>query len=295
VFVLATARSYSSVITAMVGQNPGLAGLPELKLFRYRSVGELEASLPRAWRERGVTHRSPGAVRAVAQLVYGDQSAGAVARAQAWLTERAHWSGADVMDVLQARISPRTAVEKSPENVMTPGAFGRLSAAYPRARYLHLVRHPASTVRSMTEHWRRTMLEEPSARLQESFVHGWLDVHQRVLRLGRTVSSGRYLRMRAEDVLNDPATRLRSIARWLGVPADDHAVALMRHPEASPFARFGPAGVTGGSDPGFLGDPVPRRAVLPRTLGQPAGWTGDPALWSTAAALAARLGYGDDA
>jgi hypothetical protein len=276
----------------MIGQNPQLAGLPELKLFLYRTVGELEASLPASWRDRGVTHRSPGLVRAVAELIFGDQSAGSVIDAQAWLQERAHWSGADVLDVLQAHILPRTVVEKSPENVTTPTAFRRLSTAYPMARYLHLTRHPASTLHSMLEHWRRTMLEEPPEDLQVSCVASWLDVNQRILRFG-ALNGDCYLRIRAEDVLNEPAAQLRSIASALGVRADDDAVAAMSHPESSPFARLGPrcTGVTGGSDPEFLRSPVPRRAVLPHSLDQPTGWTGPPALWSTAAALAAQLGY----
>ena len=76
VFVLTTARSYSSVVTAMIGQHPALTGLPEL--FCYPTIGELEASLPSYWRERGVTHRSRGLVRAVAQLEYGGQQLGDV-------------------------------------------------------------------------------------------------------------------------------------------------------------------------------------------------------------------------
>jgi len=55
----------------MIGQHPELAGLPELKLFRYRTIGELERSLPPYWIERGFTHRSPGLVRALAQLEFG--------------------------------------------------------------------------------------------------------------------------------------------------------------------------------------------------------------------------------
>lgn len=293
VFVLATARSYSSVVTAMIGQNPQLAGLPELKLFSYRTVGELEASLPALWRDRGVTHRSPGLVRAVAEFLFGDQSGRSVTSAGAWLKERARWSGADVFDVLQAHVSPRAAVEKSPENVATAVAFRRLSAAYPRARYLHLTRHPASTLYSMQEHWRRTMREEPPEGLQVSCVASWIDVNRRILRCGATLPPDRYVRIRAEDVLNDPVMQLRSIARALGVRADDDAVTAMTHPETSPFARFGPrcTGVTGGGDPGFLRSPTPRRAVLPQSLDQPMGWAGDQALWSMAASLAAELGY----
>jgi hypothetical protein len=69
----------------------------------------------------------------------------------------------------------------------------------------------------------------------------------------------------------------------------------MRHPENSPFARFGPrgSGVIGGHDHGFLRDPVPRRAELPTSLERPEGWIGEPQLWRRAEALARRLGYAD--
>ena len=50
---------------------------------------------------------------------------------------------------------PRVVVEKSPENVATDAALKRLASAYPRARYLHLTRHPITTQRSMVEHWNR--------------------------------------------------------------------------------------------------------------------------------------------
>jgi hypothetical protein len=293
VFVLATARSYSSVITAMVGRNPDLAGLPELKLFLYRTVGELDASLPAAWRARGAAHRSPGLVRTIAEFLFGDQSAGSVTRAQTWLRERAHWSGADVLDVVLARIGPRATVEKSPENVMTPAALRRLSAAYPRARYLHLTRHPVSAVRSMEEHWERVMPGEPSRNLRLSCIASWVDINQRLLSFGASLDDGRCLRVRAEDVLNGPAEWLRLIARGLGVRADEDAVAAMCHPEASPFACFAPActGVTGGADPGFLRSPVLRGAVLPETVAQPPGWKDDRGLWPAVTTLAAHLGY----
>ncbi len=103
------------------------------------------------------------------------------------------------------------------------------------------------------------------------------------------------LRVRAEDVLNDPDGQLRAIAEWLGLRADAGAIAAMRHPEASPFARPGPAGsgVIGGYDPGFLNDPIPRRVEIPSTVEQPSDWRGEPRLWRTAVELAHRLGYGE--
>ena len=84
IFVLATARSYSSVVTTMIGQHPELAGLPELKLFCYGTIGELEVSLPRFWIDRGIEHRSPGLVRALVQLEFGGQQSDRLALARAW-------------------------------------------------------------------------------------------------------------------------------------------------------------------------------------------------------------------
>ena len=64
VFVLAPARSYTSVISAMVGQHPDLVGLPELKLFSYPTIRELEdvaAVLDRARRHPSKPWPGPSA------------------------------------------------------------------------------------------------------------------------------------------------------------------------------------------------------------------------------------------
>jgi hypothetical protein len=295
VFVLAPPRSYTSVIATMIGQHPDLAGLPELKLFAYRTVGELEASLPAYWIERGFTHRSPGLVRALAQVEFGDQTPASLGAARAWLRARPHWSGADVLDVLLRRLAPRVAVEKSPENVATAAALRRLASAYPHARYLHLTRHPVATQASLARHLLRTVPEHPRLGEPMAGIAAWHGVHARIVRFVATLPAGRFMRVRAEDVLNDPAPQLKAIADWLGLRADDAAIEAMRHPEASPFARFAPSesGVIGGHDHGFLGDPVPRRAEVPATVAPPPGWHGAARLWRRAAALARRLGYGE--
>ena len=297
VFVLAPPRSYTSVIAAMMGQHPDLAGLPELKLFAYPTVGELEASLPDYWIARGFTHRSPGLVRALAQYQFGDQAPKNLLRARKWLAARAHWSGTQILDVLLARLAPRAGVEKSPENVATDAALHRLAAAYPRARYLHLTRHPVATQASMVAHANRTVPEYPLAGQPMAGIAAWRDVHARILRFAAKLPAGCVMRVRAEDVLNDPEPQLRAIAQWLGLRSDKAAIAAMRRPEASPFARPGPAGsgVIGGYDPAFLEDPVPRRVELWPNVERPPGWHGEARLWRATIALARRLGYGDAA
>ena len=296
IFVLATARSYSSVVVTMIGQHPELAGLPELKLFCYRTVRELEASLPQFWIERGITHRSPGLVRALAEFEFGSQTVESLSMARSWLHDRLHWSGADVLDVLLSRLSPRSAVEKSPENVLSDAALKRMSKAYPKARYLHLTRHPVTTQRSVEDHWRRTVSSRPRNGEPMSTIGSWYDTHRRILNFSLTLPPHRYMRVRAEDVLNDKAAQLRAIACWLGLRCDDEAIESMKHPEASPFASFGPeeSGIVGGHDHGFLRDPVPHCVEVPRSLTPPEGWSAPPSIWRMVSDLANRLGYFDE-
>jgi hypothetical protein len=279
----------------MIGQHPDLAGLPELKLFWCETIRELEASLPRYWIERGVTHRSPGLVRAVAEFEFGEQTPESLSAARAWLRDRLDWSGADVLDVLLLRLFPRVAVEKSPDNILNDAGLARMDAAYPKARYLHLTRHPVTTQRSIQEHRNRTVPSHPQEGEPMSGIGSWYDIHRRILRFAARLPADRYMRVRAEDVLNDANSQLCAIAAWLGIRADDNAIEAMQHPEASPFARPGPmtSGVTGGNDPSFLRDPIPHHAEIPCKLEPPQGWVADPSIWKMVADLANRLGYFD--
>jgi hypothetical protein len=295
VFVLAPARSCSSVVAAMVGQHPELAGMPELKLFCCPTVGALAATLPKYWIDRGLTHRSPGLLRALAELKFGDQGPASLAAARVWLNARADWSGADVLDVLMARLDPRVAVEKSPENVESEASLARMADAYPRARYIHLTRHPVTTQRSMVRHQRRTTPEFPPRGEPMSGIASWFQAHERILEFCAGLPDDRRLRVRAEDALNDPDREMGRIAAWLGVSADPEALEAMKHPEDSAFARLGRSGgvAAGGNDPGFLADPRLRAVELPQSLAPPPGWSLGLSVWRCVADLARALGYRD--
>jgi hypothetical protein len=277
----------------MIGQHPQLFGFPELKLFSYNTICELESSLPRYWLKRGVKHRSPGLVRALAQLQLGDQQPNSLVSALRWLQDRPHWSGSDVFNSLLRHISPRDAVEKSPEHSATDAALTRLASAYPRARYLHLTRHPIATQRSMQEHWKRVVPDCGFRGQPMAGIASWVEIHCRILRFAATLPASSYLRARAEDVLNETPSELRRIAEWLRIRTDEESIEAMCHPERSPFATLGfpESGVSGGCDPNFLSDPIPHQVEAPRTLRQPSGWTGNSSLWDAAVDVANRLGY----
>jgi hypothetical protein len=277
----------------MIGQHPECAAFPELKLFAYRTIEELEASLPRYWSDRGITHRSPGLVRSIAQFEFGDQCPGSLLAARAWLRDRRHWTGAHVLDVLLEHVSPRTGVEKSPENVMDDAGLERLVSSYPNARYLHLTRHPVTTQRSMQEHLHRTVPDFAIPGQPMSGVAAWVQTQCRILRLAATLPAARYRCVRAEDILNDPRAQLASIAAWMDIQTSRDAIEAMLHPEKSPFATLGSAetGIVGGNDHQFLRDPIPHPAEVLPALDAPDGWVGNSSLWEITVEIAVRLGY----
>ncbi len=126
-----------------------------------------------------------------------------------------------------------------------------------------------------------------------SGIASWVATQCRILNFASTLPRDRYRRVRAEDVLNDTRSQLRSIAAWLGIRDDEAAIEAMTHPEMSPFASVGPAdsGIIGGNDPTFLRDPIPRPVEVLHSLDQPPGWVADSSLWQMVVEVSSQLGY----
>jgi hypothetical protein len=84
------------------------------------------------------------------------------------------------------------------------------------------------------------------------------------------------MRLRGEDIINYPDRYLREIAEFLGLRTDPEAIEQMKHPERSPFARFGPANARLGNDPHFLEHPVLHtNGTRPQRLEGPLKWRMD--------------------
>jgi hypothetical protein len=291
VFVLAPARSNSSVVSTMIGMHPRLYGFPELALFRAETVRGLLVNLP-GFRGLAPEKRTSGLIRAIAQLHEGCQDMPATLRARAWLRERSDWHVAWVLDHLLEGVRPAIGVEKSPEDSNRADYLARLHRAYPRARYVHLTRHPVTTVESMHAAWATAHLwDVPDELLHAQLLGYWYFQHRRITSFTESLPTGRWMRIRSEDVLNDPRPSLGRICAWLGIDSGETSIESMLHPERSPFARIGPPGALGGNDPGFLTDPVPRSTRLPGSLDLDGGWLVDPWMHLAVVELAAKLGY----
>jgi hypothetical protein len=253
-------------------------GLPELNLFVAGSMRERSGLIDR------LPTMNDGLLRATAQVIAGEQTSQTIALARQWLAVRAESSCTGVFHELAAFLDPRVPVEKSPMTVLHAEYLQRLRREVPRARYLHLVRHPRTQGESMWNFggmyagWRLGAIdyatEPPSLDVQLA----WYRLNMNIITFLDGVARDLQIMLRGEELLADPDKYLREIAEWLGLRTDVQAIESMKHPERSPFACIGPSGAQFGNDPDFLANPKLRKGP-PRTRGfdGPVPWRRDGA------------------
>jgi hypothetical protein len=177
---------------------------------------------------------------------------------------------------------------------------------------MHLVRHPRGYGTSVLEylrlheeaglipaqgHWLLRMITQsersdgvdPPGDPQ----HAWYKLNKTVCEFLESVSPENKLQVRGEDMLSEPDTWIRKITTWMQLRGDDDAVEATKHPERSPYARFGPQNAMFGMDYLFLKDPIlrPNRA-RPHSLDGPLPWRTDGAGFAPYVIdLARRFGY----
>jgi hypothetical protein len=316
--LLGPARSYTTVVTAMLGQHPQLYGFPETHLLVTRTLAEWSAVFSGKFVHRGFfcKHSRAGLLRLVAELIMGAQTEAAIRFAQLLLMARMHQPSSEIFRELALHVFPRTPIDKSPLIVQDPRSLRLVHRAFPNARFLHLTRHPQSHGRSMLR-----LADEMQAvlgmhaplpseiRASPALPHymcrtrtgiavvdpqiKWYREHLNILGFLADVPGSRQLRLRGEDLLTNPDAVLRKITLWLGLRCDRDALDRMRHPERWAFAGVGPPSARFGNDPSFCRNPVLR-------LGRPGRESlDDPVSWRASRApinrhvrrLAEQLGY----
>ncbi len=275
--ILAPPRSFTSAVCAMLGQHPEMYGLPEVNLFVAETMRERQAAVSHP---RFAQH---GLLRVVAQLFGGEQTVQTVAQAQRWIEQRADHSWVSVLEELSERVAGRTLVDKSPRTVTRCEYMWRARRAFPRARFIHLLRHPRAQGESL---WKLggplagpglNALDYASEPPSVDYQKAWYLLNMNIVTFLDGVPPEQYLRLRGEEILADPDTHLRQIAQWLGIRADKEAIEAMKHPEGSPYACLGPMNAQFGNDPNFLQAPAlrPGRGRVKQSLEGALSWRTD--------------------
>jgi Sulfotransferase family len=275
VFILAPPRSYSTVTVAFLAGHPQIYGFPELLIFSAETLADILAGKrrfsaargktpPRSARDRAV--RLTGPLRAIAELHEHSQQHDAIERAKEWFLDRAEWPTERLFDYLIGLVRPSVALEKSPDTVMTDENLRHCLETYPRARYIHLTRHPVAAQRSIQENLGYLIPESSVKWRIASAASMWYLGHLRVARALSELPSDRWFRLRAEDLLCSPSAWARRILNWLGLACDDDIISQMMRTEQWQFAGTGKSGTLFGGDHKFMLAPqlraIPELAVV---------------------------------
>ncbi len=314
--ILCPLRSFSSVVSCMLGEHPEAYGFPELNLFVAETIGSLleyHRNLDRP--------RWDGLLRTLAQLHEGLQTEDAIMNARVWLQNRKKWTTKALFDYLLEHVDPKMGVEKSPATVMQVQDLERAYRMYSKAHFLHLTRHPisagksiqnqlqikAQAVKNKIDNLEKSSSEnsdedEPVEAIKRRFKLNvdklidphkiWLTAHQNIVRFTDSLPPGQSMRIKGEDLLSDPDLYLPQISEWLGLSTDLPAIQSMKHPETSCYACFGPVGAKFGNDYKFLEEPKLRVGKVKEPLIKDSKHlTPDQDLFDAVESLANRFGY----
>lgn len=270
-FILTCMRSYSSLVNAMLGQHPAMYGLPELNLFIADTLAGVANTLQLV-RPQSLH----GLLRAVAQVEYQGQTVETVEQARAWLRARGHWNAQLFFEHLGSRLGWPILIDKSPSTVLQEAHLQRLRRAFPEARFLHLVRHPRATSRSIHEIRQKSPLKRFRANAEPPPEQLWLQTNEHILRFTERLPVGQTMLIQGEQLLSAPELYLTQIADWLEISSDAASLAAMLHPEASPYSCIGPPNAPFGNDPNFLRNPCYIKRPIPsQRLEGPLEWQTD--------------------
>lgn len=274
----------------MLGQHPQFMGLAELNLFLDDWVRPLHRNLE----GKGRGNARNGLLRVLAQLMYGRQTRGSVARAKWWLY-REDRSTQEVLDTIIDLASPLAIIDKSPATVMSMESLQRMLRMCPDARFLHLTRHPRSCCVSMLEFVTRA--GEWGGRIPVGAIDPerlWLSAQSNIMAFCDALPQGQTMRIRGEDLLTDPRLHFPQIFEWLDARSDREAVEATMHPEQSPYACIGPENAMWGNDPNFLENPAFRPGkIIPPPLSGALPWNPQRGFLAETERVAGLLGYGD--
>ena len=262
IFILAAPRSFTSLISTMLGQHPEAYGVPELNLFVADTIEQWLYYFYYVAKHR----RIHGLLRTICQLYAGEQTIESVAMAHRWILTRFNSSTSDVYWEFCHQVAPLRIVDKSPYYCQSPENLYRIQQTFPSAHYIHLIRHPRPQGQSAMKLFRSN--GDPQ--------HLWYRAQHNILDFLSTVPADRQMRLRGEDLLNDPRSHFKKICHWLDFAWDESILEAMLRPQDSPYACLGPYGANLGNDPNFLRSPAYRyRPVAYSQLDGPLPWRQD--------------------
>ena len=265
VFILTSPRSYSSLISTMLGMHPECYPMPELNFFIYKKIGE--------FLDKSIVHESyqrHGTLRAVAQIFFGDQTEKSIQQANQFLVSHSNSPTQSFFNLLVSRINPKIPIVKAPIFSTKVSFLKNLPSD---AHFIHLVRHPVDQYNSMLNlikaRYYNLLNEKPSnekeiliKKIKELFqahlkngYQNWKKEQLNILSFLETKNSQNKYFLKSEDMITDKFSTLKKLCVYLKINSADANINQMVMPEYSPYAFVDQKQNLFGNDPKFLINP----------------------------------------
>lgn len=272
-FILGVPRTGTTLLRVMLAGHPRLFSPPEMILAPFETMAQRKARLTERFWEKGGLRRALMDLRGIdVETAKAEEAA---------LEDR---TVPEVYAHLQGLLGKRMLVDKCPHLCATPEALPRLERWFPDARYVWIVRHPGSVIRSLENMpYAEVMLQGYAPDAREVWVRG----NRVIADFLREVPAGRWRRIRYEDLVEDPLPVMEALCATLGVPFDEATL----DPYEGDRMRDGPKGARPVGDPNMAS----RGRIQPELA---TSWLAgfDPkSVGANTRDLAAELGYDLDA
>lgn len=236
VFVLGAPRSGTTLLRVMLAGHPELFVPPEMVLGSFETMAQRKAMLEKRFWDKG------GLRRALIELRDID-----VDQAKAAVSEWDDLSVAQVYQALQAEVGDRHLVDKDPRLSVPDGSLERLLENFPDARFVWIVRNPASVIRSVQNMpMAEVMLQGFAGEPKEI----WTISNARIRDFLARIPQERWARVHYEALVSEPQTELEKAAAAIGVP---YHPAMATPYDGDDRMRSGPKGARAIGDPNMAG------------------------------------------
>lgn len=205
-FVLSPPRSGSTLLRVMLAGHSRLFAPQELYLGCFSNMRSYDRCL-------GGSVLNMGLVATIAEVL---SRTGAWNLYSQWRQEAVATS--EIYSFFGARIGDRTLVDKSPLFFPPQAVIRRLALLFPRARFIHLVRHPVACIGSyVRERFHGIFAETHGLDPYDCAEWCWTRVQEGILELEAELDPGRMQRLYFEDLATNPEQALRRLCPSLGL------------------------------------------------------------------------------
>ena len=265
VFILTSPRSYSSLISTMLGMHPECYPMPELNFFITKTIGEYLSKI-----KLEVIDNKDGTLRAVAQVFFGNQTSKSIEKANQFLLTHSNTESRVFFNLIINRIDHKIPIVKAP---IYSSKLSFLKNLPPDAHFIHLVRHPADQFNSMSNlikaRYYFLLNEKPSkekeilikntkslfqTHLENGYLN-WKKEQENILKFLEKIGPLNKHLIKSEDMITDRCSTLKELCLFLRISSANEDLSQMLMPERSPSAFIDAKNPLFGNDPKFLMNP----------------------------------------